>query len=248
MRIRRFNEAVSAGWDNIESDVRLMFSEYTDLDDSALTIEDCHVEFDKSGKGRLTKNVSVGNAHSTNSAKLIKFRSKGEENGISVEGGDPCFTNLDKMQEIIEIIQRFYISRNDDNVNFNIENDWGTVKITFVVVGPEIQKEMQTSPMIEEWIKGIAKLIADYQRKRPFVRDNWISVSYSSGQDYSTATIIRLRKIANGTHPPVDEQSGAKTKAYVDGLIEIRDKAWEKGFKMDISGGDRQVVIKFVKR
>ena len=40
MRIRRFNEAATENWDNVENDIRLLFSEYTDQDDDTLKITD----------------------------------------------------------------------------------------------------------------------------------------------------------------------------------------------------------------
>lgn len=255
MRIRRFNEAATQGWDSVEDDIRLLFSDYTDLDDGALKITDCHVEYNSTYKeGRLItrKDVNFG-VNRTALAKLVELQfDMSEEKGIDeVESQitfntGTCMTNLDKLQEAIELVQRFYIARNDDNVNFNIENDNGVLVLMFVVVGPDIEKKEDKSPKIKEWLKRMADLIAGYQKKRPVLKDNWLEFRYSPSQsDMEWGTKIRLSKIADGTH---EEVSSPQQAAYVKALKEIRDEAWEEGLKLSIGGGDRQVVIKFVTR
>lgn len=257
MRIKRFNEAATQGWDSVENDIRLLFSEYTDLDDEALKITDCHVEYNSTYKeGRLItrKDVNFG-VNKTALAKLVELQfDMSEEKGIDeVESQftfntGTCMTNLDKLQEAIELVQRFYIARNDDNVNFNIENDNGVLVLMFVVVGPDIEKKEDKSPKIKEWLKRMADLISAYQKKRPILKDNWLEFRYSASQGMMhTGTLTRLRKIAEDRHPEVNPQD-TKQAEYVKALKEIRDEAWEEGLKLSIGGGDRQVVIKFTSR
>jgi hypothetical protein len=255
MRIKRFNEAATQGWDSVENDIRLLFSEYTDLDDEALKITDCHVEYNSTYKeGRLItrKNVNFG-VNRTALAKLVELQfDMSEEKGIDeVESQftfntGTCMTDLDKLQEAIELVQRFYIARNDNNVNFNIENDNGVLVLMFVVVGPDIDKKEDKMPKVNGWLKRMADLIAGYQKKRPVLKDNWLEFRYSPSQsDMEWGTKIRLSKIADGTH---EEVSSPQQAAYVKALKEIRDEAWEEGLKLSIGGGDRQVVIKFTSR
>lgn len=258
MRIRRFNEAATENWDNVENDIRLLFSEYTDQDDDTLKITDCHVEYNgmyKEGRLVIKKGVNFG-TNRTAVAKLVELKfDMSDETGIDeVESqftfiNGTCMTNLDKFQEAIEIVQRFYIARNDNNVNFNIENDNGVLVLLFVVVGPDIEKKEDKMPKVNGWLKRMADLIAGYQKKRPFgSKNNWLEFRYSASQDMMrTATIRRLRKIADGTHEEVNAE-GVLQATYVNSLKEIRDEAWEEGLKLSISGGDRQVVIKFMAR
>ena len=257
MRIRRFNEAATANWDNVENDIRLLFSEYTDQDDDTLKITDCHVEYNgmyKEGRLVIKKGVNFG-TNRTAVAKLVELKfDMSDETGIDeVESQltfntGTCMTDLDKLQEAIEIVQRFYIARNDNNVNFNIENDNGVLVLMFVVVGPDIDKKEDKMPKVNGWLKRMADLIAGYQKKRPVLKDNWLEFRYSTSQDMmQTGTIRRLRKIADGTHEEVNA-TDTKQAEYVKALKEIRDEAWEEGLKLSIGGGDRQVVIKFVTR
>lgn len=259
MRIRRFNEATTENWDNVENDIRLLFSEYTDLDSEALKITDCHVEYNsKYEEGRLItrKGVNFG-VNRTALAKLVELQfDMSEEKGIDeVESQitfntGTCMTDLDKLQEAIELVQRFYIARDDDNVNFNIENDNGVLVLMFVVVGPDIEKKEDKSPKIKGWLKRMADLISAYQKKRPILKDNWLEFRYSSSlqSDMMIGTLRRLRKIADGTHEEVSAEASPQQAAYVKALKEIRDEAWEEGLKLSIGGGDRQIVIKFVAR
>ena len=257
MRIRRFNEAATENWDNVENDIRLLFSEYTDQDDDTLKITDCHVEYNgmyKEGRLVIKKGVNFG-TNRTAVAKLVELKfDMSDETGIDeVESQltfntGTCMTDLDKLQEAIEIVQRFYIARNDNNVNFNIENDNGVLVLMFVVVGPDIEKKEDKMPKVNGWLKRMADLIAGYQKKRPVLKDNWLEFRYSASQDMmQIATIRRLRKIADGTHEDVNAE-GVLQAAYAKALKEIRDEAWEEGLKLSIGGGDRQVVIKFVTR
>ena len=256
MRIRRFNESATENWDNVENDIRLLFSEYTDQDDDTLKITDCHVEYNGYKEGRLIikKGVNFG-TNRTAVAKLVELKFDMSENpGIDeVESQitfntGTCMTDLDKLQEAIEIVHRFYIARNDNNVNFNIENDNGVLVLMFVVVGADIEKKEDKMPKVNVWLKRMADLIGKYQNKRPVLKDNWLEFIYSTRQDMmQTATIRRLRKIADGTHEDVNAE-GVLQAAYVNALKEIRDEAWEEGLKLSIGGGDRQVVIKFVTR
>ncbi len=255
MRIKRFNEAATQGWDSVENDIRLLFSEYTDLDDEALKITDCHVEYNtKYKEGRLItrKDVNFG-VNRTALAKLVELQfDMSEEKGIDEDESQftfntgTCMTDLDKLQEAIELVQRFYIARNDNNVNFNIENDNGVLVLMFVVVGPDIDKKEDKMPKVNGWLRRMADLIAGYQKKRPVLKDNWLEFRYSPSQsDMEWGTKIRLSKIADGTH---EEVSSPQQAAYVKALKEIRDEAWEEGLKLSIGGGDRQVVIKFTSR
>ena len=118
----------------------------------------------------------------------------------------------------------------------------------FVVVGADIEKKEDKMPKVNVWLKRMADLIGKYQNKRPVLKDNWLEFIYSTRQDMmQTATIRRLRKIADGTHEDVNAE-GVLQAAYVNALKEIRDEAWEEGLKLSIGGGDRQVVIKFMAR
>lgn len=257
MRIRRFNEAATENWDNVENDIRLLFSEYTDQDDDTLKITDCHVEYNgmyKEGRLVIKKGVNFG-TNRTAVAKLVEIKfDMSDETGIDeVESQftfntGTCMTDLDKLQEVIEIVQRFYIARNDNNVNFNIENDNGVLVLMFVVVGPDIEKKEDKMPKVNGWLRRMADIIAGYQKKRPVLKDNWLEFRYSSSsQSYmQIATLRRLSKIADGTHEEVNAETDPKQAAYVKALKEIRDEAWEEGLKLSIGGGDRQVVIKFV--
>lgn len=252
MRIRRFNEAITEGWDHVEDDIRMLFSEYTDANSDALKITDCHVEYNKTyehGKLITKKGVNFGKER-TAVAKLVelKFESVDDAGIDDVESQftfntSKCMTDIDRLQEAIELVQRFYIARNDDNVNFSIDNDGGELVIMFVVVGPEIERREDMTPKINAWLKRMADLIAAYQKKRPILKDNWLEFRYGAVQDMMhTGTISRLRKIANGTHP---DPTDTKAAAYVKALREIRDEAWAAGLRMNVGGGDRQVVIKF---
>ena len=257
MRIRRFNEAATENWDNVENDIRLLFSEYTDQDDDTLKITDCHVEYNgmyKEGRLVIKKGVNFG-TNRTAVAKLVELKfDMSDETGIDeVESQftfntGTCMTDLDKLQEAIEIVQRFYIARNDNNVNFNIENDNGVLVLMFVVVGPDIEKKEDKMPKVNGWLRRMADLIAGYQKKRPVLKDNWLEFRYSSSQSMMhTGTLTRLRKIAEDRHQEVNPQD-TKQAEYVKALKEIRDEAWEEGLKLSIGGGDKQVVIKFVTR
>jgi hypothetical protein len=257
MRIRRFNEAATENWDNVENDIRLLFSEYTDQDDDTLKITDCHVEYNgmyKEGRLVIKKGVNFG-TNRTAVAKLVELKfDMSDETGIDeVESQftfntGTCMTDLDKLQEAIEIVQRFYIARNDNNVNFNIENDNGVLVLMFVVVGPDIEKKEDKMPKVNGWLRRMADLIAGYQKKRPVLKANWLEFRYSPSQSMMhTGTIRRLRKITDGTHEEVNA-TDTKQAEYVKALKEIRDEAWEEGLKLSIGGGDRQIVIKFVTR
>jgi hypothetical protein len=257
MRIRRFNEAATENWDNVENDIRLLFSEYTDQDDDTLKITDCHVEYNgmyKEGRLVIKKGVNFG-TNRTAVAKLVELKfDMSDETGIDeVESQftfntGTCMTDLDKLQEAIEIVQRFYIARNDNNVNFNIENDNGVLVLMFVVVGPDIEKKEDKMPKVNGWLRRMADLIAGYQKKRPVLKANWLEFRYSPSQsDMEWGTKIRLSKIADGTHEEVNA-TDTKQAEYVKALKEIRDEAWEEGLKLSIGGGDRQIVIKFVTR
>ncbi len=248
MKIRRFNEAVEEGFDEIENEIRNILVDF--LDTESLEIEDAYIKYDKEGKGSVTKSVAVSSDGKTRKAKIVKVQIA-EGDGLELES-EQCLTNFDVIEEALGVAKRFYGVRDDQDINFSIENDYGIIYLNMVVVGPLIKKEEDSSDMIQGWIERLAKLGSAYMKKRPFKRTNWISYSFGSGQSIMhLGAIERYRKIARGALNlgNLNEMPGGEqAKEYCRSLIEIRDEAWEKGFALSVSGGDKQMVLQFKKR
>lgn len=110
-------------------------------------------------------------------------------------------------------------------------------------MGDVPKSEETQATKIDGYLKRIGECIKKKGHKRQTIEGNWLDMRFAKKGDFDIAIGRKLRRIGSG------EINIDNTTDNVDlDLIRIRNEAWEDNLKLDISGGDQQVVLKLVKR
>ena len=235
--IKKFNESDNITFKNDDDDIRLFFTDYTDENPDSLEIKNGLV-YD----GRFIDDTSyMKDPSKYRRAKLITL-SVCEADGISTPGMGKCVTEIEVLQNLLDDIKRFYDLSGED-VNYSINTDYSGLKVEFIVLGDVPKSEETQSTKIDEYLKRIGECIKKKGHKRQTIKGNWLDMRFPKKGDFDIAIGRKLRRIGSG------EINIDNTTDNVDlDLIRIRNEAWEDNLKLDISGGDQQVVLKLVKR
>lgn len=236
--LKKFNESDEVKtFKNTDEDIQKFFTDYTDEDPDSLKITNGLV-YD----GRFIIDTSyMKNPSEYRRAKLIELYVC-DADGISTPGMGSSLTNLEVLQNLLEDIKRFYALSGED-INYSINTDYYGLKVQFIVLGDVPKAEENQSTKIDEYLKNIGECIKKKGHKRQSIKGNWLDIKFDKKGNYDIAISSKLKRISSGalnldnTTNEIDRE-----------LIEIRNAAWEDGLRMDISGGDQQVVIRLVKR
>lgn len=238
--LKRFIESVSDVREfdeHTDSDIRQLFTDYTDENSDSLSIENVFIS-----NGSIvpeTKYIKKGSKYRR--AKLIKLR-LGKLDGIQLPGMEKCSTSIQKLIDVLSEIERFYDLSEEKDVNFNISMDWQGLIVSFVILGGFVKEEESLSDKIDDYLKRIKEALNTMGHKRVTLKGNWLDARFAKKNDYSFGISQTLRKINNG-EMTLDNTD----RDYYRKMIEVRNEAREDGLKFDISGGDQQVVLKLVK-
>lgn len=241
--LKRYNEATQDGsnFKNTDEEIKDFFTDYTDERPGSLTIEDGLV-YD----GRFITDTSyMKDTSKYRKAKLITL-DVCDADGISTKGGDKCLTNLEVLQNLLNDIKRFYAISGEE-VNYSINTDYSGLTVKFITLGEFAQKEESQAEKIDGYLQRIKEWVKKKGHKRQTITGNWLDMRFTKkgapmmGFEYHVGE--KLRKIRDGVYT-LDNTTDENDRE----LVKVRNEAWEDGLKWEISGGDNQVVVKFVKR
>lgn len=236
--LKKFNESDEVKtFKNTDEDIQMFFTDYTDENSDALTIKNGLVYDD-----RFVEDTSyMKNPSKYRRAKLITLNVC-EADGISTPGMGSSLTNLEVLQNLLEDIKRFYALSGED-INYSINTDYSGLTVEFIVLGDVPKAEESQTDKIDGYLKRIGECIKKKGHKRQSIKGNWLDMRFAKKGDYDIMISSKLGKIADGTLN-LDNTTNEIDKE----IIAIRNEAWEDGLRMNISGGDQQVVVKLVKR
>ena len=231
--IKKFNE--SETFKNTDYDIKMFFTDYTDENPKALTIENGLVY----NNNFIKDTVYMKNVTNYRKAKLITLNI-GEQNGIHINGKS-CITDLEMLSNVVFDIKRFY-ALSEEKINYTLYTDYAGLNVQFITLGDMVKPEESKSEKIDNYLKRISECIKKKGWKRVSIKGDWIDISFPKKMDRSYEMHTRLYRISNGqinldnTTNEIDRE-----------LITIRNEITEDGLQFNLGGGDQQVTLKLVK-
>jgi hypothetical protein len=157
---------------------------------------------------------------------------------IRGEGG-MALNSFDELEEAAATIKQFY-SMIKIEPSYTLKVEWDEIKIYFYIIGTKVNdKVLDKKSEIENYLKQIGEL---YKKRTGFrnislKNPNWLDIRVPKSQPWTVENAIRrfFRNIADGNYVPTNE-TGQK-------LVEIFDEIREKGYRVNVGGGDLQIVI-----
>lgn len=232
--IKRYNEntqVVKTDFKNSDEDIIQSFIDYHD--DGRLTIKN-HFLFNNQV---VDETVYMKDTSKYKKCKVITLQLE-KTNGIKV-GMDSCITDIDTLEKAIDDIKRFYILM-EEEVNYIIKHDFMGLSIKFITTGGSINSSESLSDQIDLWNERLKAAYIKKGFKTFKINGNWFEIK--SSKDKVLNMYIALIKINDGETTLDNNTNDQNTD-----IINIRNEAFEKGLKFYISGGDNQIIIKFVK-
>lgn len=237
MKIKRFNESNNEEFVSIE-DIEEFFYEWTDEELATLKIKDILILPDKRV---IDKTPYVKNIDKVKNGKLVTLTLKEKPNGLNlgmVSGANVCFTNFKMLDKAINDIKRFYIHTGEPEVNYNLRNSYMGLELYFVTTGPNLSKEETSVKEIDELL-GELKDIFRTSFRNITLRGNWLEIRIPQRRENEDPRSRVRRIFTDENYVPQTTQSQK--------IWDWKNKIREKGFDLDISGGDLQVVFKLKK-
>lgn len=241
MKIRKFNESIEQIDDqDIVSvqDIEDFFYEWTDEELGTLEIKDVLILPDKRV---INKTPYIKNPENVRNGKLVKLSINEKPNGLSlssVAGMSNCFTDFKLLNKAVNDIKRFYIQTKEPNINYSIENSFMGLELYFVVTGPKLTKEETSVKEIDELLNELKNIFKDKFRKIKLT-GNWLEITVPRNRENEDPRYSVRRVFRDDNFIP---QHGTMLKIY-----DWKNKIREKGFDLEISGGDLQAVFKLKK-
>lgn len=238
--IKLFNESQEKKtFKNTDDDIKEFFIDYHDK--GKLKIEDKFV---------INGEVINDTPYMKDTSKYTKCKiitiNLGSGNGIKL-WDKKCINSLDILSQAVHDIQSFYDFM-DEDINYTITNDYTGLSIKFVTLGGTVDKSESLSDDIDDWMKRLKVIYASKGWKRINIKSNWfeILIPLTGGKTRAENTTfsisLKLSKIGRG-----EVTLDNFTTPGDDEIINIRNEAWAKGLKFELTGGDRQIVLKFKK-
>ena len=237
MKIKKFNESNNEDFVSIE-DIEEFFYDWTDEELGDLEIIDILVKSDNTA---IPFTTYIKDTKGVRKCKLVKLSLKEKPDGILLShfySGAKAFTNFDILERIIKDIRRFYIHTGEENINFNIQNGYGGLEISFVVSGPMIQEEETTVSQIDELLGEFKDIFKKYFRNTT-LKGNWLEIRVPANRWRDDPRGIVRRINDNPNYVPASR--------YGEDILRVINKIRDKGFQLQITGGDNQAVFKLKK-
>src|ERR1022692_3260256 len=125
--LRKFNEGKE--FKNDDVDIHQFFTDYTDEDKDALSIENCLL-YD----GRVIKETHyMKDISKYKRCKEITL-TVGKTDGIDTLNSGQCFTSFEILKNAVHDIERFF-ALSGEEVNYTINTEYDELVITFVTIG-----------------------------------------------------------------------------------------------------------------
>lgn len=156
--------------------------------------------------------------------------------------GTMTLNSFDELEEAIAEIKKFYL-RIKIEPSYTLKVEWDEIKIYFYILGTKVNdKLLGRKSEIENYLRQIGELYKKRTgfRKISLKNPNWLEIIVPKSQHWSTEIAIRrfFRNIADGNYTPTNETDQK--------LVEIFDEIREKGYSVNISGGDLQIVVRLL--
>lgn len=222
--------------ENTDDQIKMIFKDYKQL--HKLTIENKLVYEEK----LIHETSYIKNISKYRKAKVVKLN-LGESNGINLGTSGKTLTSIEILQNITDIVENFYKQiPKEYETNYHIDTDWKGLELTFILLGDQPKNEESQTDLINNYLLKIQKLLKKNGHKRSKLTGNWLDISFPKNNDTSWALHQKLNKIDLGQY------TIHHTRNLIDiELINIKNDALKNNLRFYISGGDQQVVLKFVK-
>lgn len=218
-----------------DEEIKEYFYDYIDFKKNCFQIKNGIIKEEPGGKTSFINTTPyMKKGIKYKKAKLVEIIAS-ETNGISIDG-KKCLTDIEVLLDIISDIKRFFVM-SGENINFKINTTYIGLEVEFLIIGNEIEESTSKSDKIDEYLKRINDCIVKKGHKKGKINGNWLD--FSIRDKYATGLFYKLKNIR-------DQNIIESTNPIDSELIKIRNEAWEDGIKWELSGGDNQLVIKFI--
>lgn len=152
-------------------------------------------------------------------------------------------TTIEPLRNILNDLERFY-DMSGEEINYKIITDYSGVKIEFLVLGESMSEESSKYSKVNELLEECKELFKK-RKFRPSLKGNWLEIRTKSKKnlsrygDYSVELKTIMSRINNGD---LNLQNLIQNNRAFD-MIEWRNKVYENGLQISVSGGDHQLVI-----
>lgn len=242
MKIKKFNES------NIEEEfvtnqeIEEFFYEWTDEEEGKLEIKEILIVEDKFNKsGRVIPYTTyIKNPSKTKKGKLVTLTIK-KPNGVnlsSVSSMSNSFTDFKTLEKALNDIKRFYIHTGEKEINYQINNSYRGLELLFIVSGPIMLKTETKVEDIDSLLGELKDIFSTHFRNID-LRGNWLEIRIPKrreSEDPRWWSIFRN-----------DDYIPQPNNIIEQKISNWKNKVREKGFDLDISGGDLQAVFKLKK-
>jgi len=216
-----------------------LFIDYIDVDPDSLEIEDVLVTDNKVVK----KTSYLKDPSKYKLAKKITLHlgdGKGLNNGLKGN----FFNSFDVIKKAVSEIERFYALSGESEINFQLNQDYMGLHITFIVIFNS--PEGDSSNKIDEYLGKLKDMLttSPFNYKKFKLNGNWLEFNFAK-KDYMILSSIQstISKIQSGAIT-LDNN----TKELRIPLINLINEINQSGHKIILSGGDNQLVIKIEKQ
>lgn len=249
IHLKPFNEAEETKtFKNTNQDIKMFFTDYTDENHDALTIEDVLL----CGNDLVEKTSYMKNTSKYRRAKIVKLVVT-KSNGISTRNGH-CLKSFDILKDVVSDIERFY-EVSGEEINYTINMEYDELVVRFIVLGDMVKAEESDVKKIDDHFIELKKIMLKRYgetSRRIKISGNWfeIKVPKSLGRDATYCISMMFHKIISGQinldNTPESQESPYTT--HKREIIQWRNSVYEDGFEIETSGGDQQLVLKLKKR
>ncbi len=239
--LKKFYEDVET-FKNTDEDIQMFFTDYTDEDPNSLSIE--NVLINTKDKRIISETPYIKDISKFRRAKKITLNI-GKADGIITRSGT-CLTSFDILKETVADIERFY-ALSGEEVNYTINMEYDELVITFITLGDSIKPEESHVTNIDKYLLELKTILKNMKYHRVSNKGNWLEVRTPSKGDNSYYLSNLLSKIKRDEITLENTDEGNASKGKIE-LIKWKNKTWEDGYQMKLSGGDNQVIVQLFLR
>lgn len=225
MKIKKFNESSNIDNDEIE----MMFYEY--LDSGSIEIKDKYLLYDKV----MDITPYIKDPSKVRHCKVVSIL-VGKGTGIELREGK-CMVDFLLIESIIKQLKRFYKLNNED-INFLIFSDYMGLSIKFIIKGEYIKPEDSRYKDVDKYLQELKDIITYKVKYRIKIDGNWLDMGGKDSDTYHSY----LYKIKNGIYNR-DHVLYAQSTT-IKNLVDWYTRVTSDNLKIDIGGGDKQLVVK----
>jgi hypothetical protein len=238
--------------------LKLFENSFSKVNLSKDEIEDHFLEYIDEGKGEVKEGfISKDNRYFTDvanvtpeSRKCIKVVISLDKvaNGVIGTSGN-CLTDIDIITRVLSKIKTFYL-RTELQPNFLIKPEWDNLKVEFYIPGEKVEStHLSTKEEIKGLLTELLPIIKRMGYKRVALKSsNWFEVrtpqraTTALGRLYGEDWVLRdiMRKAQNGEYQNSTAESRRLLHAWCQKVAQLN-------YRVNIGGGDNQVVFKLQK-